>query len=77
MGDVLNFNKSRSYDIAAGSSNINARADDNMDCGRRLCTNDDTLFVRCVIVVDVDGDDDDGIIVAVTVIDVVVDALAY
>lgn len=41
-----------------GSSNINARAD-SMDWGRRLCTNDDTLFVRWVIVVDgVDGDVD-------------------
>lgn len=60
---MLNFNKSRSYDVVAiaGSSNINARADDSMDWGRRLCTT--ILFVRCVIVVDVDGDD--GIIVVV------------
>lgn len=64
FGDVLNFNKSRSYDVpdVVGSSNINARAD-SMDFGRKLCANDDTLFVRCVIVVDVDGDD--GVIVAV------------
>lgn len=55
FGDVLNFNKSRSYDADDddGSSNINARAD-SIDCGRRLCTNDDTLLVRWVIV-----DDDD------------------
>lgn len=74
---MLNFNKSRSYDVVAiaGSSNINARADDSMDCGRRLCTNDDTLFVRCVIVVDVDGDDD-GIIVAITAVVVAIAVVA-
>lgn len=55
---MLNFNESRSYDRPDdGSSNIKARAD-NIDCGRRLCTKDDTLFVRCVIPEDDDDDDD-------------------
>lgn len=53
---MLNFSKSRSYDVD-GSSNIKARAD-SMDCGRRLCTSDDTLFVRCVIVEDDVGGED-------------------
>lgn len=71
---MLNFNKSRSYDVVAiaGSSNINARADDSMDWGRRLCTT--ILFVRCVIVVDVDGDD--GIIVVVATAAAIVPVVA-
>lgn len=77
---MLNFNKSRSYDAAdvAGSSNINARAD-SMDFGRKLCTNDDTLFVRCVIVAaDVDGDDDIIVVaVAAVAVAVVVNALGF
>lgn len=59
FGDVLNFNESRSYKdcVNVGSSNINARAD-NIDCGLRLVISEETLFVRCVIVVEGVGDGD-------------------
>lgn len=54
---MLNFNESRSHELDAFSSNINALAE-SIDCGLRLFMCDETLFCRCVIMADVVGFDD-------------------